>query len=189
MLKRIGPIQQKILILCLTGIGLGFASSPTQSFGLLRVASQEWKRLNRQALKRSLQSLRRDKLLVEKKRADGTITLELTEAGKRQAKYLHIFGNGVKIQKPKKWDRLWRVVMFDIPEETRKFRDILRNHLKQIGFRELQHSVFVFPYPCEKELSALVDLYSATKYVRILTVKKIDNEQTLKKLFPSLKTS
>lgn len=189
MLKRIGSLQQKILILGITGIGLAFSSSPTTSFGLLKVASQEWKRINRQSLKRSLQSLCRSKLLVEKRHRDGTVSLELTETGKRQAKYLHIFGKGVKIQKPKKWDKLWRVVMFDIPEETRQFRDILRDHLKQIGFRELQHSVFIFPYPCEKELATLIDLYDAEKYVRILTVKTIDNETTVRKLFPSLKLS
>lgn len=187
MLKRVGPIQQKILILCITGIGLAFSSSPKSSFGLIKTATKEWKNIDRLALKRSLRSLCREKLLVEKKRGDGTVSLELTEAGKRQAKYLYIFGKGVKIQKPKKWDRLWRVVMFDIPEETRRFRDILRDHLKQIGFRELQHSVFIFPYPCEKELAALVNLYNAERYVQILTVKKFDNEQLVHKLFPSLK--
>lgn len=189
MLKRIGPLQQKVLLICLTGVGLAFSSSPTSSLGLLQAAGKEWGKINRQALKRSLRALRRDKLLVEKKRADGTITLELTDAGKRQAKYLHMFGKRVTIQKPKKWDKFWRVVMFDIPEETRQFRDILRDHLKQIGFRELQHSVFIFPYPCEKELATLVDLYGAEKYVRILTVKAIDNEPLVRKLFPSLKSS
>lgn len=189
MLKRIGPLQQKILIVCLTTVGLAFSSSPTSSLGLLRVAGQEWGKINRQTLKRSLLALRRDKLLVERRLSDGTVRLELTEAGKRQAKYLHMFGKGVTIQKPRKWDRLWRVVMFDIPEETRQFRDILRDHLKQIGFRELQHSVFIFPYPCEKELATLIDLYSAEKYVRILTVKTIDNEKSLRKLFPRLKNS
>ncbi len=189
MLKRVGPIQQKILVLCLTTVGLAFASSPNQSWDLLRTATKEWKNINRLALKRSLRSLCKDKLLVEKRRGDGTIALELTEAGKRQAKYLHMFGKGVKIQRPKKWDQLWRVVMFDIPEETRQFRDILRDHLKQVGFRELHHSVFVFPYPCEKELAALVNLYGAEKYVRILTVKTIDNEPLVRKLFPALKHS
>ena len=102
MLKRIGSLQQKILILGITGIGLAFSSSPTSSFGLLKVASQEWKRVNQQSLKRSLQALCRSKLLIEKRHRNGTITLELTEAGKRQVKYLSIFGKGVKIKKPKK---------------------------------------------------------------------------------------
>ncbi len=189
MLKRVGPIQQKILVLCITGIGLAFSASPKSSYGLIKTAAREWRSIDHLALKRSLRSLCREKLLVEKKRSDGTVALELTEAGKRQAKYLYIFGKEVKIQKPKKWDRLWRVVIFDIPEETRRFRDILRNHLKQIGFRELQHSVFIFPYPCEKELAALVNLYNAERYVQILTVKKFDNEQLVHKLFPSLKHS
>lgn len=183
MLKKIGPIQQKILVLCLTGIGLGFASSPTQSFGLFRAAGEEWKNINRQTLKRSLRSLQNSKLLKEKRRADGTVTLELTEAGKRQARYWSIFGQGIKIRKQKSWDKLWRVVMFDIPEENRRFRNILRSHLKTIGFRELQHSVFIFPYACEKEIACLVDLYAANKYVRVLTVKTIDNETELSRHF------
>jgi len=183
MLKKIGPIQQKILLLCLTGAGLAFSSSPTKSFGLLRAASREWDNINRQTLKRSVRSLRTERLLREKRRADGTIVLELTKEGKRQASYWNIFGKGVGIPKPKKWDALWRVVMFDIPEENRRFRNILRVHLKTIGFREFQHSVFIFPYPCEKELSVLIDLYGAGKFVRVLTVKNIDNEQELKQLF------
>ncbi len=73
--------------------------------------------------------------------------------------------------------------MFDIPEKKRRFRDILRDHLKEIGFKELQHSVFVFPYPCETEIAALADLYGAKEYVRILTVKKIDNGDALEKKY------
>lgn len=183
MLKRIGPVQQKILTLCVTGVGLAFSSSPTSSYGLLRAMGKEWKQINKNNLKRSLRSLCQSKLLVEKKRRDGTIALELTEEGKRQARYWSIFGKGIKIAKPKQWDRLWRVVMFDIPEERRRFRDILRDHLKEIGFKELQHSVFVFPYPCEEQIATLVDLYGAKEHVRVLTVKKIDNGHELEKKY------
>lgn len=183
MLRKVGSIQQKILLICLTGTGLAFSSSPTKSLGLLQAADQEWRRINRQTLKRAIRSLRSNQLLREKKRTDGTVFLELTKEGKRQASYWHIFGKGIKIVKPKQWDNFWRVVMFDIPEKDRRFRDILRTHLKTIGFRELQHSVFIFPYPCEKEIACLIDLYAAETYVRILTVKTIDNEQALKQVF------
>ncbi|MDP2837951.1 MAG: hypothetical protein Q8O53_01580 [Candidatus Moranbacteria bacterium] len=183
MLKRIGPVQQKILLICLTGVGLAFSSSPTSSWGLLRTLGKEWKRINQGNFRRSLRSLCQNKLLVERKRKDGTIILELTEEGRHQAKYWSIFGKGIKVLKPKQWDTLWRVVMFDVPEKHARFRNILRDHLKAIGFKELQKSVFVFPYPCEKEIACLVDLYSAKEYVRILTVKKIDNEQALQRKF------
>lgn len=189
MLKKIGSIQQKILLTCFSGAGLAFSSSPTKSLSLFRATSKEWKNINRQTLKRSLRSLQNSKLLKEKRRADGAVTLELTEAGKRQARYWSIFGQSIKIRKQKSWDKLWRVVMFDIPEENRRFRNILRSHLKTIGFRELQHSVFIFPYACEKEITCLVDLYAAEKYVRILTVKTIDNETELSRHFFKKKAS
>ncbi|MBP9698013.1 MAG: CRISPR-associated endonuclease Cas2 [Candidatus Moranbacteria bacterium] len=183
MLKRIGPVQQKILAAIIGGVGLAFSSSPTQSFSMVRAVGKEWKRIDQNNLRRSVRSLCQSKLLVEKRRRDGTVVLELTEEGKRQARYWSIFGKGIKVAKPKQWDRLWRVVMFDIPEKKRRFRDILRDHLKEIGFKELQHSVFVFPYPCETEIAALADLYGAKEYVRILTVKKIDNGDALEKKY------
>lgn len=183
MLKRIGPVQQKILAVILGGVGLAFSSSPTQSFSMVRAVSKEWKRIDQNNLRRSVRSLCDSRLLVEKKRPDGTVGLELTAEGKRQARYWSIFGKGVKVAKPKQWDKLWRVVMFGVPEEHARFRNILRSHLKTIGFLELQKSVFVFPYPCEKEISCLVDLYGVKDYVRILTVKIIDNDQGLKHRF------
>lgn len=73
--------------------------------------------------------------------------------------------------------------MFDVPEKKRLFRDILRDHLKVIGFKELQHSVFIFPYPCEKEIQSLVKLYDAAAFVRIITAKTINNETALKQSF------
>ena len=183
MLKRIGPVQQKVLAVLLGGVGLAFSSSPTQSFSTIRAVGKEWQRIDRNNLRRSVRSLCQSKLIVEKKRSDGTVALELTAEGKLQARYWNIFGRGIKVVKPKQWDKLWRVVMFDIPENKRRFRDILRDHLKQIVCKELQHSVFIFPHPCEQEIAMLVDLYGATEYVRILTVKRIDNGQVLEKKY------
>ncbi len=68
--------------------------------------------------------------------------------------------------------------MFDIPEKKRLFRDILRNHLKNIGFKELQQGIFLFPFPCESEMASLIKLYHATRHVRIITTQKIDNQKT-----------
>ena len=96
---------------------------------------------------------------------------------------MDLMGNAIKFKKPKKWDGKWRLVLFDIPEKDRVFRDILRKHLKTLKFRKLQHSVFVSPYPFEKPILELVRLYSAEKYVRVISAMKIDNEKNLKKYF------
>jgi DNA-binding transcriptional regulator PaaX len=73
--------------------------------------------------------------------------------------------------------------MFDIPEENRSFRDILREHLRKLNFYKLQHSVFLSPYPYEKSLLELVELYGAQSFVRIMTVTWIDNDKQLQRYF------
>jgi phenylacetic acid degradation operon negative regulatory protein len=44
------------------------------------------------------------------------------------------------------WDRKIYLVTYDIPEDRRKDRDILRNHLEKIGCGMLQNSVWITPY-------------------------------------------
>lgn len=178
---KLGSTQQKILILLLSGIALGFCSSPNQSFRVLKLARQEWQRINRKNLHRSIRLLYHFKLVRERKNSDGSVSLLLTAEGKRQATLGQLLG--MKIKKPKRWDGLWRIALFDIPEKHKKFRDIFRSHLKVVGFHELQHSVFIFPFPCEKEILSLVTLYHAEPYVRFITAQHIDNEAALKKKF------
>lgn len=78
---------------------------------------------------------------------------------------------------------MWRIVIFDIPESDRIFRDILRKHLYTLEFKQLQHSVFISPYPCEKTILDLVHLYNAKQYVRVITATAVDNASDIKKLF------
>ena len=85
----------------------------------------------------------------------------------------------------KKWDGKWRVIIFDIPEMSRRDRDFLRRELKWIGFIELQKSVWIFPFDMEKELMALLKLWKL-KFkgdIRFLIVEKITEEEKLKKHF------
>jgi DNA-binding transcriptional regulator PaaX len=85
----------------------------------------------------------------------------------------------------KKWDGKWRVIIFDIPEMSRRDRDFLRRELKWIGFIELQKSVWIFPYDMEKELMALLKLWKLEFKgdIRFLIVEKITEEEKLKKHF------
>ncbi|HBB37082.1 MAG: hypothetical protein A2374_01090 [Candidatus Moranbacteria bacterium RIFOXYB1_FULL_44_23] len=59
----------------------------------------------------------------------------------------------------------------------------MREHLRKLKFLKLQHSVFISPYPFEKPISELVEIYSAQAYVRIITAEKVDNESSLKNHF------
>lgn len=85
--------------------------------------------------------------------------------------------------KRRKWDGKWRLVIFDVPEEKRGRRNTLRNRLRYLGFKELQKSVWVYPYEAEKELRELLKIYHYQRYARFLTVEKMSYDKDLKKAF------
>ena len=89
----------------------------------------------------------------------------------------------IKIKMPKKWDKKWRMVLFDVPHTYRKARDSLRFHLKQLGFYQLQKSVFIFPYECKDEIDFITEIHDVGKFVRYAIVDSVDNEGYLKQVF------
>lgn len=180
---KFGPVQQKMLLMLLGGVALGFSYSPAQYFRTFRKLRKEWNKIDQRNFNRSIKRLAQEKLIEEKILQDGSFKLVLTSDGKRQAKTLSLLGSFIKFKKPKRWDGKWRIVLFDIPEKDRLFRDILREHLYALNFFKLQHSVFVSPHPFEKPIMELVALYAAEPYVRVVTASVIDNETKLKKHF------
>ena len=52
----------------------------------------------------------------------------------------------------KKWDRKWRIVIFDIQEKQRKKRDALRVKLKELGFGQWQKSVYISPHDFGRDM-------------------------------------
>lgn len=85
----------------------------------------------------------------------------------------------------KKWDGNWRAICFDIPELNKKERRFLRTELKQMGFKELQHSVWITPFNIEKELSALLKLWKTDFKgdIRFLKISEISDDEDIKKYF------
>lgn len=186
VMRNLGPIQQKALLLLLGGVALGLSGSPTRYFRILGTMRKEWSDINRRSLSRSIKGLYQSKLVTEKYRANGSVLLVLTPEGRRRAQLFQ--RRDIEIVRPLQWDGQWRIVLFDIPEEKKSLRDVFRRHLQKIGFRELQKSVFIFPYECEREIDSLVRLYDAEKYFRFILATTVNHERRLKKMF-SLKTS
>lgn len=181
MPRGLGSIQQKILLLLFGGLALGFSGSPTRYFRILKLMGRGWREINRQTLRRAIRSLYTSHLVEGKENPDGTTTLILTEEGRKRALTFKI--DEMAIKKPPRWDGKWRVVIFDIPEKRRKVRDALRRHLSQLGFYELQKSVFVHPYPCGGEIEFLIEFYDARQHIRQIIAQHIDNELHLKTKF------
>lgn len=178
---RLGAVQKKILILLMGGLSLGLSHNPRQQFRVVKQIGKEWDKINQQALKRAIRSLYERKLTDIKENKDGTISLILNDNGKQKVLTYEI--ENMKITLSKNWDRKWRIVIFDIPEDFKKIREAMRGHLKQLGFYQLQKSVFIFPYKCHDEIEFLIEFYNIRPYVRQIIAEKIDNELHLKQIF------
>ena len=178
---RLGPTGQKVLLLLLGGLTLGLSGSPTQYFRVLKSIHKDWKRINNRALHNAIKNLYRSKLIDAKDNPDQTTTLILTNKGEAKALTYQI--DEIKIKPMKKWDRKWRIVLFDIPEKHKKGRDALSRVLKNMGFYKFQKSVFICPFECEDEINFIIEFFNLRPYVRSIVAAKIDNELDFKKRF------
>jgi len=172
--------QQKILLLLLGGIAFGYSFTSQRQWKVLKEVSRAWKEINREKLRKEIRNLYRSKMVGKKENPDGSYTIALTEKGKLKALTYHF--QKMKIE-GEKWDGKWRLVVFDIPEKIRGGRRALREKIKELGFRELQKSVWIFPYECKDEIDFIVEFFDLRKYVRFATLESIDNELHLKKIF------
>ena len=157
------------------------ASNPYFVFRMVRCIPQFKKGLSRKKALNAFYYLKRRGLIEIKKRGHD-VCIALTKEGRKQAGKYQI--DDLEITKPKKWDKKWRVVIFDIPQSSRLIRDIFRRKLKEFGFYPIQQSVWIFPYPCQKEIALLREFLGVNKrQIQVLEVTKIENEKTFKKIF------
>lgn len=80
-----------------------------------------------------------------------------------------------------KWDKLWRMVIFDIEEKYRTKRILLQRMLKSLGFGQLQRSVYISCYDVLDEIYQFVKKTGLDKDVFVLV-----NKQTYIKDFNQL---
>lgn len=100
--------------------------------------------------------------------------LELTPIGEEKA--LKNWTKQFKVDIPEVWDKKWRMVIFDIPKDKKYLRDIVRERLKNIGFYQLQKSVFIYPFDCWEEIKALKFVYNLAPYLRYILAENIESE-------------
>lgn len=107
--------------------------------------------------------------------------LEITEKGSLTLELLS--GGKVKLKKPRKWDKKWRILIFDIDEKRRPKRDKLRRSLISVGFMRLQDSVWIYPYDCEDFVALLKKDFKLGKELLYLIVEEIEGDSFLRQWF------
>lgn len=179
--QRMGSKTKKILLLLQAGVMLSLTTRPDVFFKIIKNTSREINAINRRTLQESIKKLYQSQLITYQEHKDGTVALTLTEQGKE--KILRYNLDTVTIKKPAQWDKVWRMVMFDIPEHLKTGRNALSLKLQQLGFFQMQKSVYIFPYECKNEIDFIVEIFELKPYVRFLIVKESDIDIDLRRRF------
>ena len=183
-MRQLGPTAKKILLLLEGGLVLSLTRRPDAYFKILKKISKEWRKINELNLKRTIKRLYKSKLVDYKENHDGTVSLTLTDNGKKRVLKFDL--DNIKIKKPSHWDKLWRLVIFDIPEEKSRGRKALVAKLKELGFYPMQKSVFIHPYECKDEIYFITEMFELSSYVRFFRVKDTDIDLDLRNRFKLL---
>lgn len=113
---------------------------------------------------------------------NGQIYISLTKEGKTKAGKYQI--DALAIEKPKKWDGKWRILIFDIKDKQKLKREALRGKIKQLGLFQLQKSVWIYPYDFEKEVKLLRSFFNLTQdEMQFIVACKMENSEKIKNYF------
>lgn len=166
--------------LLITSVFCVAAASPYAAINLLR-SRKKWESHSPKRVRDIFYNLKRGGFLkIEKK--NHQVYISLTESGKKRAGIFQI--NDLKIKKPKKWDKKWRIIIFDIAQLKRMHRDALRGKLKELHFYPLQKSVWVCPFDCRAEIELLRDFFGLGEdELRLIVAENIGKNDKLKEFF------
>lgn len=132
-------------------------------------------------IKTALYGLKRKNIVEFANEEEGNITVRLNYAEKEKIRKFSL--DIISISRPKKWDGKWRILIFDIPVRFNNARGAMTLKLKEIGFYQLQKSVWAHPFPCEDEILFVAAIFNIEKFIDILLVEKMFNDHKLKVFF------
>lgn len=71
-------------------------------------------------------------------------------------------------------DGKWLMIIFDVPENYKKKRELLRSILQNLGYKMFQKSVWITPYDVSEKTEKLLQFYSLDEYARIFLIEEIE---------------
>jgi DNA-binding transcriptional regulator PaaX len=104
----------------------------------------------------------------------------VTPAGVHRLQLLML--DEIVIDIPKKWDKKWRIVCFDVPSTKSKERAAFTHKLQKFNFVMLQKSMWIHPASCLEQIEQLASYYNVMRYCTLLEVSAMDELSTSKLL-------
>ncbi len=166
--------------LVLTGLVYVAASSPYFVINLWK-NFKRWRKYPKRKVYTAFYRLQKEGCLDIGKK-NHQFYIRLTEKGKRKAGRFQI--DSLEIKRPKKWDKKWYLVTFDISQIKKFYRELFRRKLKDLGFCPLQKSVWICPFDCRVEIEVLKEFFGLSeKEVRLIVAENVGGDKWLKKIF------
>jgi len=124
---------------------------------------------NREAFRNATSRLRRKGLIVDYIEVAKPPRLILSEMGKE---VLPDYFNPEKMW-GRKWNKIWYLLVYDVPEVDRKYRNILRQFLKRMRMGNLQQSVWVTPKDIRPEFDDLSKAASVGTFAYLFEARTV----------------
>lgn len=180
-MARRGEIINDILSwLVVGGMVAVAATSPYFLYNVLR-SFQKRKQYNKQSVANAFYRLRKEGAILFQKH-NNQLYISLTREGKKKAGKFQV--DSLNIQRPKKWDGKWRIIIFDISERHKIKREVLRGFLRRLQFYMLQESVWIHAFSCKHEIGLLKDFFGFTSQeVQLIVAEEVENSDFLRTKF------
>lgn len=91
--------------------------------------------------------------------------------------------DALKLKRMEKWDGVWRMVVWDVPENQRTIRDTIRYKLKAMNFARIQRSIWITPWPCRDEVIFLKNKFNLKAELIYIEAGYIEGERELRNYF------
>jgi DNA-binding transcriptional regulator PaaX len=111
---------------------------------------------------------------------DGKRYARITKKGER---LIQLETEKATMKKKRRWDRRWRIVIFDVPERRKNVRTKIRRFMQEYGFVRLQDSVWVYPHDCEDLIALMKASFRIGADVLYLIVERIEHDKHLREHF------
>lgn len=179
--KPKSEIVKDVLTWLFIGGALTIAATSPYFLPQLLKRHQRLNKYPRRKVSDTFSRLRREGLIhIEK--YNHQIYVSLTPEGRKKAGIFQI--NHLSIKKPKRWDGLWRILLFDIPQKKKIKREALRGKLRELGFLPFQKSVWIHAFPCKSEVDLLCGFFGfSSSEIQLITAKDIGEDTKFRRIF------
>ncbi len=160
---RKSDIERKILnYLLISGAIILALQHPANMSRFLKKLPRDLREYKETQLKRALYRLKKQNRIKYIKENGNNMTVKITKDGRDFLKKINF--DNLTLERTESWDKKWRLVIFDIPEKKKPAREALREKLKDLGMKKLQHSIWITPFPCEKEINLIKTVFNLSDY-------------------------